>query len=384
MALTQESVLSFLLERGGTVRNAELLAHFGALIHGGSPAEKQHNRELFKKLVNSVAVVRQTDGVKYVAVKKRYRDFVKDVPCSTSTVSCASPNPIQDAQIGNPDMENERNARYLSHMNLQRSSSETTLKVLNICGDHAGSRSSEAVFAVIAVTSPNQMCALQEIPKSTSQPHFPSCNGAKALQICSNTDLKKSQRQADEAECCGPVPLEPLTHEWLVKCASGLWGHVHAMLLQDARLAQKKDFISGFTALHWAAKDGNGEMVHKLMDVAHSRGTHVNVNSKTHGGYTPLHIAAIHGHAEVMLLLVRQYGARVNERDNDGKKACHYLGMGVSEEVRALVGGVQLSKYWDKTDDEDYREQPKALNTISKLFQPHRKQKHATRLIQDF
>ncbi|KAM9833400.1 ankyrin repeat domain-containing protein SOWAHA [Syngnathus typhle] len=368
MSLTQESVLSFLLERGGKVKNADLLAHFGVLINGASPAEKQHNRELFKKLVNSVAVVRQTDGVKFVAVKKRYQDFVKDVLHETLSYSNST------LQIGHSDVKNTS----ASHVNLQRSKSETTLKVLNICRDQVGSRSSGAVFAVVAVTSPSK-----GKPQSTSQ-HVPAYNEDKPLQSWRNrhTDDQK-KRQADEAECCGSVPLDPLVHEWLVKCAAGLWGQVHAMLLQDARLVQKKDFMSGFTALHWAAKDGNGEMVHKLMDIARRRGAHVNVNSKAHGGYTPLHIAAIHNHTEVMLQLVQRYGASVDERDNDGKKARHYLGAGVSAEVRALVGGVQLSKYWNKTDDEHYREQPKGLNTISKLFQPHRKQKCATRLTID-
>ncbi|XP_061542328.1 ankyrin repeat domain-containing protein SOWAHA [Phycodurus eques] len=388
MALTQESVLSFLLERGGKVRNAELLGHFGALIHGASPVEQQHNRELFKKLVNSVAVVRQTDGVKFVAAKKRYQDFVKDVLHDTLSTSnstfCASPHPLRAAQIGYSDVENNNNACCPSHVNSQRSNSDTTLKVLNICGDRVGSsRSSGAVFAVIAVPSPpSKVSAPQEKPKSPSQPHLPACNDDRAPQNRRNAwadDPNKSPpKQADEAECS--VPLEPLDHEWLVKCAAGLWGHVHAMLLQDARLAQKKDFISGFTALHWAAKDGNGEMVHKLMDIARRRGAYVNVNGKAHGGYTPLHIAAIHGHTEVMLLLVERYGASVNERDNDGKKACHYLGTGVSEEIWARMGGVQLSKYWDKTDDEDYWEQPKGL---SKMFQPHKKHKHATRLTHD-
>ncbi|XP_061690851.1 ankyrin repeat domain-containing protein SOWAHA [Syngnathoides biaculeatus] len=158
-----------------------------------------------------------------------------------------------------------------------------------------------------------------------------------------------------------------------------MWGHIRGMLQRDAQLADKKDFISGFTALHWAAKDGNGEMVQKLMDIAYRRRRRealLHVDSKAHGGYTPLHIAAIHGHTEVMLLLVQRYGASVHERDNDGKKAWQYLGTGVSDELWALMGGVQHSKYWDKTDDKDYREQPKGL---SKLFQPHRKHRHATR-----
>ncbi|XP_054648014.1 ankyrin repeat domain-containing protein SOWAHA [Dunckerocampus dactyliophorus] len=398
MALTQESVLSFLLERGGKVRNAELLNHFGGLIHSGAPAAKQHNRELFKKLVNSVAVVRQIDGVKFVAVKKRYQDFVVQDELSQNSTSTR----LDAAQILYSDLENNNNnVCYPSHMNLhgtlQRSTSNTTVQVLNICGDQVG-RASGAVFAVIAVTSPPKVSTPPEkvTARSCLDAQLPVCNKNEAPQRWANMEAddvqppsllqgsqNKSQRLVEEAECCGSVPLEPLAHEWLVKCAAGLWGHVHAMLLQDGRLAQKKDFMSGFTALHWAAKDGNTDMIHKLMDISRRRGTHVNINSKAHGGYTPLHIAAIHGHTEVMLLLVQRYGASVNERDNDGKKAHHYLGEAASEKVRALVGGMQLSKYWDKTDDEDYKEQAKGLNTISKLFQPHRKQKHATRLTHD-
>lgn len=188
----------------------------------------------------------------------------------------------------------------------------------------------------------------------------------------------KSLRQGEDARYSEAVPLEPLAHEWLVKCAAGLWGHIYALLLKDTRLAQKKDFMSGFTALHWAAKDGNREMINKLMDVSKERGTYVNVNSKAHGGYTPLHIAAIHGHTDVMLLLVQRYGANVNERDNDGKKAWHYLGQGVSAEVRALVGGLQHSRYREKTEGDECREQARGFNTISKLFQPHMGKKHKT------
>uniref|UniRef100_A0A3Q4MPY9 Sosondowah ankyrin repeat domain family member Ab n=1 Tax=Neolamprologus brichardi TaxID=32507 RepID=A0A3Q4MPY9_NEOBR len=189
MDLTQESILSFLLEHGGKVKNSELLNYFRRSINCSDPAEKQHNRELFKKLVNSVAVVKQIDEVKFVVLRL-----------------------------------------------------------------------------------PN-----------------------------------KSTRQADDAKYSESVPLERLAHEWLVKCAAGMWGHIYALLLQDTGLAQRKDFMSGFTALHWAAKDGSSEMIRKLMDIPKKRGIHVNVNTKAHGGYTPLHIAAIHGHTEVMVLLVQRY-----------------------------------------------------------------------------
>jgi len=60
------------------------------------------------------------------------------------------------------------------------------------------------------------------------------------------------------------------------------------------------------------------------------------VNVKSHGGYTPLHIAAQHNHQEVFDLLVQAYRADANIRDYAGKKPRQYMiigdtaGMGLS------------------------------------------------------
>ncbi|XP_028271344.1 uncharacterized protein sowahab [Parambassis ranga] len=449
MALTQEAVLSFLLEHGGKVKNSELLNNFRSHINCSDPVEKQHNRDLFKKLVNSVAVVKQIDEVKFVVVRKRYQDFVKEVGYDLSqkthaedsfssqntSFSCTSPNRADSARLMCADIENnnvcypssingnfysevqQKNGVHSRHVN---SADTTTVKVLNISGEQAsGAGRSGAVFAVIAVKSPPRESAAaaaaaqdglhsplhqhktshkpirKETKLSTHSSNFSACkkDALRESRCWKNRQTEvmhppvmrphnKTTRQADDGRYSESVPLEPLAHEWLVKCAAGLWGQVHALLLRDSRLAQKKDFMSGFTALHWAAKEGNTEMIQKLMDISHKRGICVNINSKAHGGYTPLHIAAIHGHTEAMLLLVQSYGACVNERDHDGKKAFHYVGKGVPADIRALLGGVQ---HKEKTE-EDYREQTKGFNTISKLFQPHtgKKQRAGTKCAPDW
>ncbi|XP_068441736.1 ankyrin repeat domain-containing protein SOWAHA [Clinocottus analis] len=426
MALTQESLLSFLLEHGGKVKNSELVNNFRRQINGSDPAEKQHNRDLFKKLVNSVAVVKQIDEVKFVVVKKRYQDFVKEaaqdasqepqmddsVSSQNASFSYTSPHRAESARIIYSDIENN-NMCCPSSTTGNYCSNTSTVKVLNIRGDQASSaRKSGAVFAVIAVKSPPRDPALgtrderthsRAHPDLTSDkltlgnkvsppsvptlnPIFPSCKESlRDSQCWRNKPTEDVSRPAaplvrpsskrDDAKESESVPLEPLAHEWLVKCAAGLWGQIYGLLLQDTRLAHKKDFMSGFTALHWAAKNGNCEMIHQLMDISGKSGTYVNINCKAHGGYTPLHVAAMHRHSDVMVLLVHIYGANVNERDNDGKKAVHYLGNGVSAEVRALMGGLQQSKYGEKTEDDEYKEHSKGFNTISKLFQPHKKQK---------
>ncbi|KAL1247934.1 hypothetical protein QQF64_023310 [Cirrhinus molitorella] len=42
------------------------------------------------------------------------------------------------------------------------------------------------------------------------------------------------------------------------------------------------------------------------------------------GGYTPLHLASLHGHEKIIQLLINNYNAKVNIRDYHGKMAAHY------------------------------------------------------------
>lgn len=425
MSLTQESVLSFLLERGGRVKNSELLNHFGARIGCSDPAEKQRNRELFKRLVNSVAVVKQVDGLKFVVVRKRYRDFVREAahtgesppspPSPNVSFSCTSPLHGHAEENNNAPRTPGFNGPSSASRDRGPSSGDTTaVKVLNLSADQpSGTRRSGAVFALVAVQSPPREPAAgttragahptrvhQSPPASVPIQDVPACReeaptGSKCWRNSQEEDPvgseqprppNKTARQGDDARCSECVPLEPLAHEWLVKCAAGLWGHIYSLLLQDARLAQKRDFMSGFTALHWAAKDGNHQVIWRLMELCRKQGTYVNVNCKAHGGYTPLHIAAIHGRAEAMLLLVRRYGASVSDRDNGGKRAFHYLGTGASAEVRGLLGGAQPGARRGKTEEGENREHSKGFNTISKLFQPHmgKKQKATSKILPDW
>ena len=77
----------------------------------------------------------------------------------------------------------------------------------------------------------------------------------------------------------------------MVRSAQGDYHEMTKMLREDPRLSKHRDFTSGFTALHWASKHGNLDMV-KLLAGSY----HVDVNLKTHGGYTPLHLACQFGH----------------------------------------------------------------------------------------
>ncbi|KAK1803156.1 hypothetical protein P4O66_021210, partial [Electrophorus voltai] len=137
--------------------------------------------------------------------------------------------------------------------------------------------------------------------------------------------VNKDTKPALEAKQSAIFPLGQKEHEGLVKCAAGQWDYICQFLLQDIKLAEKRSFISGFNSLHWAAKQGNSKMVHKIFLLSRQGGPGVDVNAKSYDHYTPLHLASIHNHESVVSVLVRDYGANCNIRDNSGKKPYHYL-----------------------------------------------------------
>ncbi|XP_006785259.1 ankyrin repeat domain-containing protein SOWAHB-like [Neolamprologus brichardi] len=197
----------------------------------------------------------------------------------------------------------------------------------------------------------------------------------------------KASEEHKDTRIPSMFPLEHSEHQWLVNCAAGHWSQVYGLLLRDNQLAEKKDFMSGFTALHWAAKTGNSDMLVKIIEKARQGGVHVDINAKTHGGYTPLHIAALHDKQYIIGILVKEYKANISIRDNYGKKAYHYLHKDVSESVREMLckpkpQPAQDRALHEKEELDLFPDLSKGLHSISRLFQPNvtgHKKKHKQR-----
>lgn len=148
-----------------------------------------------------------------------------------------------------------------------------------------------------------------------------------------------------EPTCCvqkiTQVPLERQEHEWFVKAAAGIWTDIYSLFREDPSLLAKRDFVSGYTVLHWIAKHGDHRVLNTLWYGVHKVGMALDVNSRSTCGYTPLHLAAIHGHKNLLRLLVHKFKANVALRDNSGKRPWQYLEKNNDRDLLELLGAPQ-------------------------------------------
>lgn len=429
MELTQESVLSLLIAEGGKVKKADLVGKFKGAVDCDDPAEKERNRQLFKTFVNNVAFVKDIDGVRHVVVRKTYQHLLEDAhtedkeiqltgeqqrpPAQRQMVNMPEDAGEESSAISGPDQEqlgeiceNPTDSMSPIQLALQRSQYKSirVKRMLNIevespeANKENFTRRDEPTNikskpyalplrmppAVTRVEIHKLKGDLEDLPESPKLDAFrnkrrpPSVEtvspvSSPQLRAVKNT---KVSEEPSETRIPSVVPLEQSEHEWLVKCAAGHWTQVYGMLMRDNELAEKRDFMSGFTALHWAAKCGNSEMLMKIIELSRLGGVDIDINAKTHGGYTPLHIAALHDQGYILAMLVGEYGADVSIRDNCGKKAYHYLCEGASETLREMLCEPKAPPapnrdLHEKEELDLFPDLSKGLHSISRLFQPH-------------
>jgi hypothetical protein len=92
---------------------------------------------------------------------------------------------------------------------------------------------------------------------------------------------------------------------WILAAATG--GDKAVEVMQEVLAAHPdvvhvKDSACGYTALHWAARRGDGPMLKAVYT------ENCDLNARSNGGYTPLHLASLHGSHEIQALL-REKGA---------------------------------------------------------------------------
>ncbi|XP_044283475.1 ankyrin repeat domain-containing protein SOWAHD [Varanus komodoensis] len=138
------------------------------------------------------------------------------------------------------------------------------------------------------------------------------------------------------------LALDPLEHEWMLTVAQGNVEGILHLLSKDPSLLSKRDFVTGFTVLHWLAKHGHHENLIQVITFAEKNCYPVDVDVRTASGrLTPLHLAALQGHEMVIKVLVGAYGANTSLRDHNGLKAWQYLRSDAPRELKELSGACE-------------------------------------------
>uniref|UniRef100_A0A493U3U2 Sosondowah ankyrin repeat domain family member A n=1 Tax=Anas platyrhynchos platyrhynchos TaxID=8840 RepID=A0A493U3U2_ANAPP len=376
LALSPAAVLGFLRERGGWVRNAELLGAFRPLLEAaGDAAERAERRELFKRSVNAVATVKERDGAKFVVLKRHLRpppppelpSPLEEQPSPPEALQSPleeQPSPpealwlppealksLPDVLPSPPEEQPSLLEALKSPPKVLPSPPEEQPSPLEALNDDGGVPLPAGGSGSRREPVPKPcMLPVRCVPSPAAAPEQPKEPGAALSPLpeedeagCRSPNLRRVPKTLRASEEPAAVPLEEAEHRWLVMAAEGQWSQqLHGLLLGDASLAARRDFISGFTALHWAAKNGNCDMVRNIIEVAQKEGTHVDVDARSHGGYTALHLAAMHGQETVISMLVRSYHAKTDLRDYSGKKPHQCLREGASIAIRRLLGDPSL------------------------------------------
>lgn len=146
--------------------------------------------------------------------------------------------------------------------------------------------------------------------------------------------------EVNSEELC--LALDPLEHEWMLTVAQGDAESILNLLAKEPSLLSKRDFVTGFTVLHWLAKHGRHEDLIQVMSFAERNGYPTNVDVLTASGrLTPLHLAALQGHTMTIKILVGAFGANTSLRDHNGRKAWHYLHANAPRELKELLGATE-------------------------------------------
>ncbi|KAI4874372.1 hypothetical protein NFI96_017456 [Prochilodus magdalenae] len=323
--VSETSLLDYIHSSGGKVRNADLLKEFKQFISHSDVQLRAKYREEFKLIIDRIAVCKSENGEKYLILKKKYRNMMqeRESKAGAQADTAEKSNSSSHTKLRSPAVEHQPIPILMEVVEVKKPAQ------VSWCGP------------TITVTEAQEQVHTEDEQGTDSCPSLSVPVESPAEEPPEPTDGEdeldkdsgsKSESEQEE-ECTGSVgsaavALDPIEKEWIYSAACGRLAHLIQLLKQDASLANKKYDFPFQTALHWAAKHGKEDMAVAIADA----GADVNIKA----GYTPLHIAALHGHRHIIDLLITTYGAKENLRDYSGHLASHYLNK-IAEESSELI-----------------------------------------------
>ncbi|KAF7663264.1 hypothetical protein LDENG_00214550 [Lucifuga dentata] len=399
---TEQAVLEFLMERGGRVQQMELIDHFLSPCEKHDPSGEALNLEALKGILDTVASVSVENGEKIVCLKvdSVMRVDADHAECNgnirETPDSCVNGNPDNGEEtgtashppahldndersngneqpaaqnganteircsggggevklrerrrresapvIGSADLDQAHPAGSHNQMRGRRVSrgSQRTMLTSGLSEDSAW----EGLDPVGDINTPkgSRRNFIELMMSSSPQVRRSLISRGSRLWDSARSDGDSASLLSSTAtdEDCASVTLDPLEHEWMLCASDALWESLQPLLTVEPSLVAKRDFVTGFTCLHWAAKQGKAELLSQLLNFAKENSVPVNVNVRSSAGYTALHLAAMHGHIQVVRVLVSDWEADLEVRDYSGRRAIQYLPPPMAADLQ-MEGGV--------------------------------------------
>ncbi|XP_045490027.1 ankyrin repeat domain-containing protein SOWAHC [Pieris rapae] len=370
--LSFEEILKFMLAHNGKVTNHDLVKHFKVFLM--NPNMRDEARNTFKKHVNTLAIIKTQNNEKWLILKKKYfPSNLKENENETKTAAPVSqlteegeetpeepparpPLPLlnQDFNMLGSilpahDPIVEEPAYQKSPVVTPQNASQESLIEDVPPKVHPRRKSEKSLiekssrnFYANPQISNNETIDMNETPTLTSSQSDSmlvdseqkiSVKERKQMfnRMASESDVLKSNKSGNNTSSLDEEdrasldhketePLDTKQKQWILYAARGDYHVLAKMCKENSKLVKTKDPFTGYTAMHWACKRGDENLV-KLLAGIHRH----TVNERSNGGYTPLHIAMQFRRENVYRLLVEVYNADPNVRDWSGKKPRHYL-----------------------------------------------------------
>ncbi|KAM8830785.1 ankyrin repeat domain-containing protein SOWAHA [Synchiropus picturatus] len=376
--VSEQALLDYFSAGGnsGKVRNADILKTFKPFIGHSDPQLRAKYREEFKLIIDRIAVVKSENGEKFLFLKKKYRQLLQErggradmmdvaeqrhsSPSRTlavaqwevtDTSTCPPPTSPPPSHLKDAADEQMSSGEAESAPESESEQDEESTGSMGSAAVALDPVEKEWIYSAAGARVPQLTQLLREDPSLANKKVI--ITGVSVIR--SMTPLT-----CDDSGPHCPVQATELHTAASMRLVVALPFPLTPPACCDNRPP------SQFTALHWAAKHGNQDMAALVAEA----GADVNTKSyvsiwttatrlpasppffdKVSGkwlrvcylvrvhlrcisapqGYTPLHIAALHGHQHILDLLVRTYGAKENLRDYSGHLAGHYLNIKEAE-----------------------------------------------------
>ncbi|XP_013146477.1 PREDICTED: ankyrin repeat domain-containing protein SOWAHC [Papilio polytes] len=378
--LNFDEILKFMLAHNGKVTNFELVKHFKMFLM--NPDMRDEARSTFKKHVNALAIMKNQNNEKWLILKKKYMpvnikdgDDVSENKVSEPLSNVSPTESATEATVSEP-------ATYQPelplHLNQDFSVLTSIIQDTNLNDQNSSgtpkSDSKESLFASTEDIPPKVHPRRKASEKLEKQSSLVSDSGSRNSilthelseqndtstaslsssrsesmlldneqkisvkerkqmfnRMASESDVPKhkigfNNSSVDEGDKVSldhkneTDPLDSKQKQWILCAARGEYHSLAKMCKDNPKLVRTKDPFTGYTAMHWACKRGDENLVKLLAGVARQV-----INERSNGGYTPLHIAIQFRNENVYNLLVDVYDADPNVRDWSGRKARQYL-----------------------------------------------------------